>query len=60
MSNFRTAEHIINQSVVGVDPQIASGLKGHFVVLSLSQFGCHVVQKVSKDRYGKGESQAQT
>lgn len=37
----------ISMCIVGVDAQIAMDLKGHFVTLSLSQFGCHVVQKVS-------------
>ncbi|UZJ57212.1 hypothetical protein CBS101457_006532 [Exobasidium rhododendri] len=34
------------QRGVGVDLQVAWKLKGHFVSLSLSQFGCHVVQRV--------------
>lgn len=32
-----------------MDPRVAQELKGHFVALSLSQFGCHVVQRVSQE-----------
>ena len=34
--------------LVGVDPKLAWTLQGHFVSLSLSQFGCHVVQRVRR------------
>ena len=34
------------QRAIGVDPSLARDLRGKFVDLSLSQFGCHVVQRV--------------
>ncbi|SPO39640.1 uncharacterized protein PSFLO_05121 [Pseudozyma flocculosa] len=34
------------QRALGVDADLAWSLKGHFVELAMSQFGCHVVQRV--------------
>lgn len=34
------------QRAIGVDNSLADKLRGHFVQLSLSQFGCHVVQRI--------------
>lgn len=34
------------QRAIGVDTRLALSLKGHFIHLALSQFGCHVVQRL--------------
>ncbi|KAN0062966.1 meiotic PUF protein 1 [Thecaphora frezii] len=34
------------QRAIGVEPELARKLQGHFVELAMSQFGCHVVQRV--------------